>query len=58
MLIVDFIFPMYPGKSWPVNFHFTFDFMAVLAILAAAISLLLPKTIEKKRDTIESAKQN
>ena len=56
--LLTYIFSPHPGKVWPVNYHFTFDFMAVLAVLTAAISLLLPKTIEKKRDTIESAKVN
>ena len=43
----------FPGTSWPFNFHSAFDLLAVLAVLTAAISLALPKTIEKKRDTIE-----
>ena len=50
---IEFCFHTFPGASWPLNFHFTFDLLAVLTVLTAAISLALPKNIEKKRDTIE-----
>jgi len=40
----------YTGLGWPLNYHFVFDLLAVLGLLTIAVSLFLPKTIEKKRE--------
>ena len=36
------------GLSWPLNYHLMFEIIVILA-LGIIFSLLLPKTIEKKR---------
>lgn len=38
------------GLGWPLNYHFMFDLLAVLALLTIVLSLFLPKTVEKKRE--------
>ena len=43
------------GKGWPLNYHFVFDLLAVVTVAVVIVSCFLPKTIEKKRDTLESA---
>ena len=40
----------YTGLGWPLNYHFVFDLLAVLGLLTIAVSLFLPKTVEKKRE--------
>ena len=42
------------GKGWPLNYHFMYDLVAVSSLVAVVISFFLPKTIEKKRDTLEN----
>ena len=37
------------GLSWPLNYHSMFEIIAILALGIILFSLLLPKTIEKKR---------
>ena len=39
----------YTGRGWPLNHHFVFDLTAVGTLIVAAVSLLLPKSIEMKR---------
>lgn len=43
----------YVGKGWPLNFHFVLDVCAVIAVMTAAMTLLLPRSIEKKRETLD-----
>ena len=38
------------GKGWPLNYHLTFDLLAVGSVGAIALCLLLPASIEKKRE--------
>ena len=37
------------GLSWPLNYHLMFQIIVTLALGIVLFSLLLPKTIEKKR---------
>ena len=39
------------GQSWPLNSHFIFEVVAVFVLLTAALSFMLPKSIEKKEGT-------
>ena len=57
MELQPFIMFPHTGLSWPLNYHFVLDVLAVSALLAAVASLFLPKTIEKKRDTLEIIQQ-
>ena len=41
------------GLGWPVNYHFVFYVCVLVALLTAGLTFILPKSIEKKRDTIE-----
>ena len=43
--------PPLPGLSWPLNYHLVFDMCAILSVLIIVFSLLMPGTIEKKRDS-------
>lgn len=43
------------GKGWPLNYHFVFDLLALVTVAVVIVSCFLPKTIEKKIDTLESA---
>jgi MFS family permease len=45
------------GYSWPLDYHFVFNTVALLAVALIFISLLLPKSIEKKRERPTVAKQ-
>lgn len=38
------------GKGWPLNYHLVFDLLAVGSVVAIALCLLLPASIEKKRE--------
>ena len=38
------------GLSWPLNYHLMFEIIVTLALGIILFSLLLPKTIEKKRE--------
>jgi len=38
-------------KHWPLNYHLVFDLVAVSTIGAGILVLLLPRSIEKKRET-------
>ena len=40
---------LFSGLSWPLNYHLMFEIIATLALGIILFSLLLPKTIEKKR---------
>ena len=40
------------GLKWPLNYHLMFEIMAVIALGIMLFSLLLPKTIEKKRENV------
>ena len=43
----------YVGKGWPLNYHLVLDVCALVAIITAAMTLLLPRSIENKRETID-----
>ena len=48
----SFYFPSHffpSGYGWPLDYHFVFNMVAVLSLGLIFISLLLPKSIEKKR---------
>ena len=51
-LLIDIahIILFHTGLGWPLNYHFMFDLLAVLALVTIGISLFLPKTVEKKRE--------
>ena len=44
----------HPGTRWPLNFHFVFDLLAVGSVGLILFSFFLPRSIEKKKDSIES----
>ena len=49
---LSFCFPSHffpSGYGWPLDYHFVFNMVAVLSLGLIFISLLLPKSIEKKR---------
>jgi len=39
------------GLLWPINSHFIFELVALFVLLTAALSFLLPKSIDKKEET-------
>ena len=43
------------GLGWPLNYHFTFYICILVLFLIVGLTFGLPKTSEKKRDTIERA---
>ena len=38
------------GKNWPLNYHLVYDLLVLGSIGAAALSFLLPASVEKKRE--------
>ena len=42
------------GLGWPLNYHLVFLLCAIVAIGSVLVSCLMPKTIEKKRETNNS----
>ena len=53
MVYVTCVYYVCAGRGWPLNFHFMFDLLAVLTVGVVLLSLLLPKSAERKRDSPE-----
>ena len=53
IIVVTCIMYSPAGLGWPVNYHFVFYVCVLVALLTAGLTFILPKSIEKKRDTIE-----
>lgn len=50
MLLLFFAFLCIIGKGWPLNYHLTFDLLAVISVGAIVLCLFLPASSEKKRE--------
>ena len=43
--------PPLPGLGWPLNYHLVFVMCAVISVASVLLSCLMPKSIEKKRES-------
>ena len=42
------------GHAWPFDFHFVFHFVGLIFLASAAIAFALPRSIDRKLETIEA----
>ncbi len=50
LIFTNYLFVIFVGKKWPLNYHFVFYLLVVGAIGAIVLCFWLPASSEKKRE--------